>query len=186
MSTVVGRAIRTISRMVSSRSVMPPAPRCVSVEVRTEGDILRAAGLLARGGEPTILPSLIRDLVRLNTPALFLNIVDHRAPARVVLEPWEGRSIRFQGSAYLATASSEAPEGVEAFAAVPFSHVTALYPTAPDHPVYVMAIEWQGDDVYCGRVPPYLTHASIMVNGRLLTHGERLLRERGVRVWWAA
>jgi hypothetical protein len=187
-ATGIVRSIRRLVEYARVRRRARPAPRCASYEVRSENDILTCAAQHAPPweGVAAVLPSLLRDLVALNTPALFLNIIDGGAPVHVMLRPWPGRSVRFRGSSYLVEAGSEAPEGMEAFTGGPFSHVTALYPTVPDHPVYMVSIERQDARLYTGEIPSYLTHVTIMVNGRLVAHCERLLHERGPQVWRAA
>jgi hypothetical protein len=156
------------------------------MEARSDAELMRAAHRLA----PThhgagYYEHHLRKLVELNTPALLLNIVQPSGPVHVCISPWEGRSIRFRGRGYLVDAGSEAPEGMEAFTASPWSHVTALYPTVPDHPVYVMSIEHQKERAHAGAVPPYLTHVTILVNGLAIVAAERLLHERGAQVWAA-
>lgn len=133
--------------------------------------------------EPAAVQALIRELVALNTPGLFLNVVQRDGPVRVVLKPWDGRTTRFRGAHFVIEAGAEATEGVEAFLRTPLSHVTALYPAAPDHPVYVVSIEHQGTLVYAGQFPAYLTHLTLLVNGRTIVRCRRLLHERGPQVF---
>lgn len=186
MATLMGRAMQKL--VLGARALKPPrpVPRCLSLQARSEHDVRSLAMKLAGGpvGADT-LQNLLRDLVALNTPALFLNIRHEVPRMNVMLRPWDGRSIRFRGPSFMVDAGSEAPEGVEAFAIAPFSHVTALYPTTPDHPVYVISIEYQDQSLITGEVPAYLTHVTILVNGVLLAHRERLLHERGPQVWAA-
>jgi hypothetical protein len=161
--------------------------RCARHDVRSEYDIRTVAFQLGRraGMEPAAVQSLLRELVELNTPALYLNVIQHTAGLRVMLQPWDGRSTRFRGDTYFVDAGAESVEGIEAFAHTPFAHVTTLYPTAPDHPVYAISIENQGDATIAGKVPAYLTHVTIVVNGRVITRCERLLHERGPQIWAA-
>jgi hypothetical protein len=189
MKTSVGRVLGRLVRGALSVTQRREDPRCLVREVRSESDVRAVAAQLWVGLRPSaaaLSPLLLRDLVALNTPALFLNIVDEQLPLSVVLRPWDGRSIRMRGSSYLVEVGSEAPEGVEAFTSSQDAHVTALYPTAPDHPLYVISIEQQAQHVYGGAIPSYLTHITIVVNGSVITHCERLLHERGPHVWRAA
>ncbi|CAN5640672.1 hypothetical protein BH23GEM9_BH23GEM9_06620 [soil metagenome] len=189
---MVGSVLQKLVLRARSIGSAPAVPRCTSLEVRSEDEIRTAALELSATmsasspGAAAVLPSLLRDLVSLNTPSLFLNIMDSRAPIRVVLRPWEQRTLRFRGTSFLVEAASEATEGIEAYTMAPFSHVTALYPTAPDHPVYVISLEHHDEGNYTGDIPQYLTHLSIMVNGSLVAHCERLLHERGPQGWGGA
>lgn len=164
-----------------------PRARCLRLDVRAEHEVRAAARQLAHAGaaDSSVFEPLLRELVSLNTPALFLNIVQPGARVRIMLSPWEGRSVRFRGQHFFVDAGSESVEGIEAFVNTPFSHVTALFPTTPDHPVYVISIEHQGPHVYLGEVPSYLTNVTIVANGRVVTRAERLLHERGLHVWAA-
>lgn len=181
---MVKQLIRKVVRSVTGGRAAAPVPRCVSTQARSEGDI-RVAAFRAAADRPVLGEALIRELVELNTPALFLNIVQPGVHVHVVLRPAPTRSIRFRGRRFFLDAGSAAPEGIEAFMHAPLAHVTELYPVTPDHPVFVMGIEHQGDTVYTGDVPSWLTHVTIMVNGRVVARGERLLRERGPQVWAA-
>lgn len=184
-ATGVGRALRRLVRQARAGVAAGAAPRCLSLQVRSEAEVRSAAGRLAAGAvlDAGTLQVLVRDLASLNSPALFLHVRSRQPRVRVLLEPWAGRSLRFRGSSFMVEAGSEAPEGVEAFASVPYAQVTALYPTAPDHPVFIVSIEHQAERLIRGSVPAYLTHVSILVNGSLLAHGERLLQERGPQAW---
>jgi hypothetical protein len=155
--------------------------------VRSEHEVRTAAQELAgpAGVEPAALEVLLRELVALNTPALFLNIVQRGGPLRVVLKPWAGRTIRFRGRNYFVDAGAEAGEGIEAFTRTSYAHVTALYPTAPDHPLYVVSIEHQGALIHTGEFPSYLTHLTLVMNGFVSARCERLLHERGTQVFWS-
>lgn len=187
-TNTLARAMKKLAGYARVLGTESAPPRCLSLQARSEQELRFAASRLATGsalGSGT-LQILLRELVELNSPALFLNIRQKRGPTHVVLEPWGGASTRFQGSSFLLEAGSAAPEGVEAFALAPFSHVTQLFPTAPDHPVYVMSIEHPAQHVITGLVPSYLTHVSILVNGSLVAHCERLLHERGPHIWAAA
>ena len=181
--TAVARAVRRLVRPRATRRV----PRCVSFDVRSEVDVRNAARdlALASKAEPAAYEAFMRELAQLNTPALFLNVVQRMGPIRVVLDPWEGRSVRFRGASYFVDVGAEAPEGVEAFVRTPLAHVTTLYPTAPDHPLYVVSIENQGALVYTGQFPSYLTHITLAVNGVVIARSERLLYERGTKVYWS-
>jgi hypothetical protein len=185
--SVIGTVIRRVARTIGGAAAIVPVARCTRVDVRSEQDIRTAAGrVLPRAAADRIrMQSLLRELVALNTPALYLNVVQRAPRVHVVLRPWDGSSIRFRGGNYFVDAGSDSMEGSEAFVNAPFSHVTMLYPTAPDHPVYVISIENQGQAVITGDVPPYLTHVTIVVNGRVITQSERLLRERGPQIWAA-
>jgi len=181
---MVKQVLRRVLRRVAPVRVTKEVPRCVSVEARSEQDV--AIAVLRTGADAPVLTGLlIRQLVELNTPALYLNIVQPDARVHVVLRPAKGRSIRFRGRRWFLDAGSEAPEGVEAFTSSPMAHVTQLYPVTPDHPVYVMSIEHQGDTVYTGDVPSYLTHVTIVVNGHVVARAERVLHERGPQVYAA-
>jgi hypothetical protein len=157
------------------------------MEVRSEDEVRQAAQTLAPAAhaEPAAFEALIRELVALNTPALFLNIVQRGGPLRVVLKPWDGRSVRFRGRNYMVDAGSGATDGVEALSRTPAVHTTALYPTSPDHPLYVVSIEHQGSLVHTGEFPSYLTHLTLVMNGVVTARCERLLHERGVQVFWS-
>jgi hypothetical protein len=181
-------AIRRLAVRVRTLRDPGNTPRCRHWTVRSEAEIHAVASQLTDGMDSAgpLLPSMLRDLVALNTPALFLNIIDSASPVHVVLQSWDGRGIRLRGRNYLLETGSQAPEGIEAFTTAPFSHTSMLYPTAPDHPLYVISIERQEERVYRGEIPSYLTHASIMVNGVLVARCERLLHERGAHVWRAA
>ena len=161
--------------------------RCLSMEVRSEDEVRNAAHELAANTNvpPAVLEALIRELVALNTPALFLNVVQRGGPLRVVLKPWDGRTVRFRGRNYMVDAGAGATEGVEAFTRAPLAHVTSLYPTSPDHPLYVVSIEHQGSLVHTGEFPPYLTHLTLIMNGAVTARCERLLHERGTQVFWS-
>jgi hypothetical protein len=161
--------------------------RCLSMEVRSEQEVRSAAHELAAnaGAVPAVFEALIRELVALNTPALFLNVVQRGGPLRVVLKPWDGRTVRFRGRNYMIDAGAGATEGVEAFTRTPLAHVTALYPTSPDHPLYVVSIEHQGSLVHTGEFPSYLTHLTLVMNGVVTVRCERLLHERGTQVFWS-
>jgi hypothetical protein len=182
VTSTLGRLVRGAAGLLPGHA----AARCHSMEARSEAEILGAARRLApaRVGSGYYEHHL-RRLAELNTPALLLNIVEPSARVHVLLRPWEGRSVRFRGRGYFLDAGSEAPEGMEAFTTSPGSHVTVLYPTVPDHPVYVMSIEHQKERVYAGDVPQYLTHVTIMVNGIAIAVAASLLHERGPQVWAA-
>lgn len=179
------QVIRQVVRTMRRTRVAKSEPRCMRMQARSEQEVRTAAIRLAGDGPAGHIEPLIRELVELNTPALFLNIVDPGVRVSVMLRPSALRSIRFRGRSWFLDAGSDAPEGIEAFMNAPFSHVTTLYPTAPDHPVYVMSIEHQGERVYTGDAPEWLTHVTIVVNGRVIARAERLLRERGMQVWAA-
>jgi hypothetical protein len=184
--SMLGTVIRKVARQIGRASGASVA-RCTRIDVRSAHDIRTAAFRVVPddAAARSLMQLLLRDLVALNTPALYLNVVQRAPRVHVMLRPWDGSSIRFRGDSYFVDAGSESVEGIEAFANVPFSHVTTLYPTAPDHPVYVISIENQGAATITGDVPPYLTHVTIIVNGRVVTQGERLLRERGPQIWAA-
>lgn len=187
MMTMAGSIVSAVLRTLGSRTAVGGKPCCRRHAVRSEADIRAAAAALApaaRMAAPAV-QSLLRELVALNTPALYLGIVQRPGPVRVVLHPWGGRTLRFRGPTYLLDAGSEATEGVEAFVAPPFARATSLYATTPDHPVYAVAIEHQGVREVAGSVPAWLTHVTIVVNGRVVTQGERLLHERGPQIWAA-
>ena len=186
MMKVIGQVIDSVRR-VRFRHADPAlrtVPRCLSLQARSEDEV-RTAAQRVSPRTPVFAATLIRELVELNTPALFLNIVQPGVAVHVVLRPAALRTIRFRGRRFLLDAGAEAPGGTEAFALAPLSHVTQLFPVTPDHPVYIMSIEHQGDAVYTGDVPAYLTHVTIAVNGRIVAHAERLLRERGPQVFAA-
>jgi hypothetical protein len=164
-----------------------PTPRCVHYEVRSDAE-LRAAvrGLQHRSAAaPVVLAQAIRELAELNTPALLLHIREEVPRVHVMLRPWDRASMRFRGREYLVDVGSESVEGVEAFLATPHAHTTALYPSAPDHPVHVVSIEHHGEKTFLGDVPPWLTHVTIMVNGVVRAWAEPVLHERGLHVWAA-
>jgi hypothetical protein len=185
MMKVIGQVIDSVRR-VRFRHVGPAlraVPRCLSLQARSEDEVRTAAQRVSPRA-PVFAGALIRELVELNTPALFLNIVQPDA-AHVVLRPAALRTIRFRGRRFLLDAGADAPGGSEAFALAPLSHVTQLFPVTPDHPVYIMSIEHQGEAVFTGDVPAYITHVTIAVNGRVVARAERLLRERGPQVFAA-
>jgi hypothetical protein len=183
---VLTESLRRFVRGAQALAPVRPAARCLSMEVRSEAQIRHAAQQLSAESraEAVAYAWRLRELVALNTPALFLNLVA-TGPVRVVLRPWEGRSVRFRGPGYFVDAGSAAPEGVEAFTEAPFSHVTALYPAVPDHPVYLISVEHQRGFVYTGDIPSWVTHVTIVVNGGTVAGEERLLHERGPQVWAA-
>jgi hypothetical protein len=192
VSRLLDRAIResglpSLDELLGRAKRVPAVvPRCMSREVRSEQEVRAAAYEVARSAPqftPGMLEVLIRELVEMNTPALLLNVVQRSGPVRVVLKPWEGRTVRFRGRNYYVDIGSESSEGIEAFTHAPFAHTTVLYPTAPDHPLYVISIEQQGAVEYAGHFPPYLTHVTVIANGLVTARAERLLHERGVRVW---
>ena len=179
--------VTTVRRLLRRARPKHRVPRCLSVEVRSEDEVRKAASELAGPAhvEPAALEALIRELVALNTPALFLNVVQRGGPVRVVLKPSEGRSVRFRGRNYVVDAGAGATEGVEALTRAPGAHATALYPTSPDHPLYVVSIEHQGSLVITGEFPSFITHLTIVMNGVVTARCERLLHERGVQVFWS-
>jgi hypothetical protein len=181
------RVVNTVRRLLRRVRRKHRAPRCLSVEVRSEVEVRKIAHELASAAhtEPAAFEALIRELVALNTPALFLNIVQRGGPLRVVLQPWDGPSIRFRGRNYMVDAGAGAPEGSEAFTRAPGAQVTALYPASPDHPLYVVSIEHQGSLVHTGEFPSYITHLTLVMNGAVTARCERLLHERGVQVFWS-
>lgn len=186
-ATLIVRAALRVLRRGRRQRTAAAAACCRSLTVRSDSDIRTAAFNMARPArqDASAAQELLRELVELNTPALYLNIVQTPRPARVVLVPWEGRTLRFRGRSYLVEAGSEAPEGIAAFVDVPSARVMTLYPTAPDHPVYAISIENQDEREIGGAIPAHITHVTILVNGRVIARGERLLRERGPQIWAA-
>jgi hypothetical protein len=174
----------TLRRLLGRTRRKHRAPRCVSVEVRSEAEVRKVAQELAGPAylEPAALEALIRELVALNTPALFLNVVQRGGPLRVVLKPWDGHSVRFRGRNYMVDAGADAPEAVTR---PPGTQVTALFPTTPDHPLYVVSIEHQGSLVHTGEFPSHITYLTLVMNGVVTARCERLLQERGVQVFWS-
>lgn len=175
--------VKTVKQLLRRARPKHRLPRCLSMEVRSEDEVRKAAQELAAGAraEPAALEALIRELVALNTPALFLNVVQRGGPLRVVLKPWEGRTVRFRGRNYMVDAGAGATEGIQGSV----TSVTSLYPNSPDHPLYVVSIEHQGTLVHTGEFPPYLTHLTLVMNGAVTARCERLLHERGTQVFWS-
>jgi hypothetical protein len=184
MNSTMG-VVTTVRRLLRRARPKHRVPRCLSVEVRSEDEVRKAAVELAAPAhvEPAALEALIRELVALNTPSLFLNVVQRGGPVRVVLKPSEGRSVRFRGRNYVVDAGAGATEGAAEFA--PGAQVNALYPTSPDHPLHVVSIEHQGSLVITGEFPSLITHLTLVMNGVVTARCERLLHERGVQVFWS-
>jgi len=181
------RVLQSLRRLLRRARPTHRVPRCLSMDVRSEQEVRNAAHELAAAArmEPTALESLIRELVALNTPALFLNVAQRGGPLRVVLKPWDGRTIRFRGRNYVVDAGAGTMGGVGAFTKTPPAHATSLYATSPDHPLHIVSIEHQGALVHTGEFPAYLTHLTLVMNGVVTARCERLLHERGTQVFWS-
>lgn len=178
----VRRALRQGAAVLSGRQPSPPRLGH-TWEIRTALDIDLVAARLgdsAPAGDPSLRESLIRELVALDTPALFIDVAE-RPGTRVVLRPWDRPGTRFVGN-YLVEAGSGATEGSEAF--VTASHDVPVFVTAPDHPVHVIALHHLGRASHEGRVGADVTHVTIVINGHVVARSEKLSRER-VRMWAA-
>lgn len=131
-----------------NRSGLPPEGIAGVTEIEDAQAIETVARDLARSGE-SAQPAArrLRRLFHLPGAGLYLQFNRSRGPYNIVLEPWDSSKVALpMGRAILSSGRhSAAPEGS------------------------FVAVFWVNDDqqqAYTLRIPPYLTHVTIVANGR--------------------
>jgi hypothetical protein len=172
-----------LRRKLGSRRKVKPHASITTVQMAA--DLPAEASRLGRLGEAGFRETLrgMRELYELSTPALYLHIVTGGQPCRVVLVPWDRRQVSFSGPGWHLLAGVEAPSGVEAFIVPRGLRTPLLYSNAPDHPVFVVALRVPGQHEFRGYIPPYVTHVTIVADGREVVSTQRLAHDAGARVF---
>jgi hypothetical protein len=180
--TLLTRIARKIG--IAKRTPRRSTPQADIRRIEDPAEARRMAFSFSRRGGLSIphANARVNELLALRTSALYLQVTGSGTTA-VVLEPWERRKVSLCGNGWTLDAGEGAPTGVPAWVTAKDARPHRLYETAPDHPVLAVAVRVgvQGE-VRCF-VPEYLTHATIVVNGRVLAAAQRIDRDREAYVF---
>jgi hypothetical protein len=181
--TTIARWIRGVARRYRS-------PRTLShnlvLRVEQASELGGVALQLARLGRTRFQDTLrrLRELYELSTPALYLQLVTTGQPCRVVLVPWDRGQVSFSGRGWYVLAGADATiAGTDGEAAAAALRMPMLYSHAPDHALFAVSIEQPGESEIRGYFPRYVTHVTIVADGREVAEASRLLHEQGARVF---
>lgn len=175
------------ARRLAARVMQPSAPR-------PHGNIFKASEAVELGGVAATLAKLggtgyqstfrrLRELYDLATPSIYLQVATAGQPCRIVLVPWERGQIAFSGRGFHLMAGAEATSGLEAFLLPREVRTPALYSTAPDHPLFAVALSQPGIREFRGYFPPYVTHLTIVADGREIVLNCPLAHDQGACVF---
>ena len=188
--SIVARVMSRLSRGRIRLSVKPPAVRAHSsiITVEEANELGFAAAHLSRYGRTRFRQALqrLRDLYDLATPSLYINVVTAGEACRIELVPWDRRQVSFSGNGWHLLAGAEATTGIEAFMQSKRPRRPPLYSSAPDHPLFVVTVDQPGLSEFRGYFPPYVTHLTIVADGKEVVDACRLAHDEGVRVFRVA
>jgi hypothetical protein len=179
----IGRSIRGIVR-AGAHTVRRRQHSSID-RVEEASDLGAAAARLSRHGRAGFHETLrrLRELFELATPALYLQVETGGEPCRIVLVPWDRRQVAFSGRGFHLLGGAEAEAGKGAFLVPKGLRIPPLNGNAPDHPVFLVALEQPGQHEYRGYIPPYVTHVTIIADGNEVTTACRLAHDQGARVF---
>ena len=170
-----------------ARRFRPPRTLSHNAVLRVEqaSELGGVAVQLARLGRTRFQDTLrrLRELYELSTPALYLQLVTTGQPCRIVLVPWDRGQVSFSGRGWHVLAGADATMGGGALAAPAPLRMPMLYSHAPDHALFAVSIEQPGQSEIRGYFPRYVTHVTIVADGREVAEVCRLSHEHGARVF---
>lgn len=174
-------------RRLAVRALQPSAPRphgCI-YKARTANELGSVAAALAKLGHTGFQPTVrrLRELYELATPAIYLQLCTGGEPCRIILVPWDHGQVAFRGRGFHLMAGAEATSGMEAFLLPRELRTHTLYSAAPDHPLFAIALGQTGAREFRGFFPPYVTHVTIVADGREVVVNCALAHDQGARVF---
>lgn len=180
--TLLTRIARRIG--IAKRTPRRSTPQADIRRIEDPTEARRMAFSFSRRGGLSVAHAVSRvnELLALRTPALYLQVTGSGTTA-VVLEPWERRKVSLCGNGWTLDAGEGAPTGSPAWVASDDARPYRLYETAPDHPVLAVAVRVGVEGEVRCFVPEYLTHATIVVNGRVMAAAQRIDRDREAYVF---
>ena len=140
--------------------------------IQHEHQLSRSAYLLAHYGDgsPVVVQTLLSRLWDLNSTTLYIQIQDLSSPAELVLSREPGHRIVATGQKFrVETATHEpAPNGAY-LDARPYRQL-GFYETPPvERTVVALRITAGSGRTYLVDIPPYVSHATVVVNNRTVS-----------------
>lgn len=180
--TTIALRIMAVARRLRSR---PTLTHNAVLRVEQASELGGVAVQLARLGRTRFQDTLrrLRELYELSTPALYLQLVTTGQPCRIVLVPWDRGQVSFSGRGWHVLAGADAASGGGALAASATLRMPMLYSHAPDHALFAVSIEQPGQSEIRGYFPRYVTHVTIVADGREVAEVCQLSHEQGARVF---
>lgn len=152
--------------------------------VRTDVEAERAAVLLAHQGRRSnsLVRALLRDLLRLDTTALYVQVDGAPARAEVVVTRTSGHQVVATGQKFRVETETHEPAPNGAYRTAREYRRLGLYESPPAERILVVARIRAGvGTVHLVDVPAYVSHVTIVINDRILASAARIPAHGAIR-----
>ena len=152
--------------------------------VRTDGEAERAVLLLARPSrrEPALIRALLRDLWRLDSTTLYVQVDGARSGSNVVVTRRSGHNVVATGQKFRVEVQTHEPAPNGAYRIAREYRQLGFYDYPPSERVIVTArIRAGAGRVHLLDVPSHVSHVTIVMNEHILANAARIPASGDVR-----